>query len=455
MKIRISTQTFILPIAVVSSLALTLPSHADEYHYKNILIGSKAIGLGGAFTGIADDMSAVFYNPAGLSQTVLDSSASLSTFRWESMELEDVFSTQEDFARSSFAVVPSFLGTGSNAGNWNWSLVFAVSDLSTERNFSKSTFDLYDPSGSIVIGQQTEYGNIDLDNASYDLGIGAGVDLSERWSFGASLILKYKQFETFQGSGVIYEVPTEMGVISSGFQGSRRLKDENIIVTPQLGLLYKAERFGWGIKAGQDIAVSRSFSAVHQILLSSPTPLPPTVTPATVGEIKGDEKQKYGTNVSTGFFGQLGDLLVSFDVDYFAQVEVEEFIVSEFHPPITRDLAAVTNYSLGLSYRFSKDNQLSIGVFTDNSNGKIDYSQPFQRMEVIDMLGYSVALNTNAFGFPLSIGAYYKYGRGDIRLSDIRVVEQIVGLPLYPPSETFDTNPGVKESFVIYLSANF
>ena len=43
-------------------------SHSDAQglHYRTIPIGERAIGLGGAYTGIADDPSATYYNPAGL-----------------------------------------------------------------------------------------------------------------------------------------------------------------------------------------------------------------------------------------------------------------------------------------------------------------------------------------------------------------------------------------------------
>ena len=32
-------------------------------------VGSRAIALGGAFTGVANDASSVYWNPAGLSET--------------------------------------------------------------------------------------------------------------------------------------------------------------------------------------------------------------------------------------------------------------------------------------------------------------------------------------------------------------------------------------------------
>lgn len=39
---------------------------ADQFHYNNVIVGTRAVGMGGAFTGVSDDASGVYYNPAGL-----------------------------------------------------------------------------------------------------------------------------------------------------------------------------------------------------------------------------------------------------------------------------------------------------------------------------------------------------------------------------------------------------
>ncbi len=39
---------------------------ADQFHYNNVLVGTRAVGLGGAFAGVSDDASGMYYNPAGL-----------------------------------------------------------------------------------------------------------------------------------------------------------------------------------------------------------------------------------------------------------------------------------------------------------------------------------------------------------------------------------------------------
>ncbi len=45
---------------------LTGAAWADEYHLMGFPTGSRAAGMGGAFTALATDSSALFYNPAGL-----------------------------------------------------------------------------------------------------------------------------------------------------------------------------------------------------------------------------------------------------------------------------------------------------------------------------------------------------------------------------------------------------
>jgi len=53
-------------LCIVSILNIVFVTNVFGGAFDNPAIGSKAIGMGTAFTGIADDASAVFYNPGGL-----------------------------------------------------------------------------------------------------------------------------------------------------------------------------------------------------------------------------------------------------------------------------------------------------------------------------------------------------------------------------------------------------
>jgi long-chain fatty acid transport protein len=427
---------------------------ADEYHHKNLLLGTKAIGLGGAFTAISDDLSAVFYNPAGLTNTTESNSASISTFAWDKTNFKDVFSTGDDFTRSSFSIVPSFLGVGSNRGSWQWGLGFGVSDMDTERNYDSSTYPLINEQ-NITLGQQTEFANIDLDNTILELAFGVSRKVNDKLSIGGALNLKYKTFEAVQGSGVNAVIQTPDNALYSGFSASRRWKDENIVIAPMIGLLYQTENVDVGFTISKDIGVERSFKASHSIFVSSLTPLPPNTIPASTGTRTSNKKQKYSTKYTLGLAKRIKDFEWSVDLDYYAKESNKAQFIGDPIPPINRDYQAVTNHAIGLTFYQSQHRYFRFGIFTDNANDKIDESQPFQRTEVIDMLGFSVDYTTDSFEFPFSVGAYYKYGTGKVRVADIRAVENLVGLELYPKANDFDISSATKSVIVIFVSANF
>jgi len=63
-----------ISLLLLASVILANTSHAEvdfDYLHGSDLgmgIGARAVSMGGAFTAVADDASAVFWNPAGLSQ---------------------------------------------------------------------------------------------------------------------------------------------------------------------------------------------------------------------------------------------------------------------------------------------------------------------------------------------------------------------------------------------------
>ncbi|MEM6732271.1 MAG: UPF0164 family protein [Myxococcota bacterium] len=70
-------------LAFAFASLFSISAHADDTHYQDFVVGGRAVGLGGAFTAIANDPSGVFYNPAGIAdveETNLQVSASLYGF---------------------------------------------------------------------------------------------------------------------------------------------------------------------------------------------------------------------------------------------------------------------------------------------------------------------------------------------------------------------------------------
>ncbi|HJL27385.1 MAG TPA: hypothetical protein RMH80_34520, partial [Polyangiaceae bacterium LLY-WYZ-15_(1-7)] len=100
------------PIALVLLLLAAGPARADETHSQTFLIGERALGMGGAATGVGDEPAAVLYNPAGIALLTADAvGGNLSINAFDEREIEGGYSTpigQRDLVARSRPGVPLF-----------------------------------------------------------------------------------------------------------------------------------------------------------------------------------------------------------------------------------------------------------------------------------------------------------------------------------------------------------
>jgi hypothetical protein len=101
-----------LRITVLGLLAsLSGKALADQYHYNNLLIGTRALGMGGAFCALADDASGIHYNPAGLAYALSnDISGSANAFYSKKVEYKKVLENDSFIEKSGGSVAPFFGG---------------------------------------------------------------------------------------------------------------------------------------------------------------------------------------------------------------------------------------------------------------------------------------------------------------------------------------------------------
>ncbi len=84
--------------------------YADQFHYRNFLIGDRAIGLGGAYTALSDDASGLYYNPAGTAFALSnDVSGSANALYSKKVTYKNAIGS-ENFTENSNGSVPSFFG---------------------------------------------------------------------------------------------------------------------------------------------------------------------------------------------------------------------------------------------------------------------------------------------------------------------------------------------------------
>lgn len=145
---------------------------------------TKAQGMAGAFTAQADNPSAVFYNPAGMSQLEgTQASASTRFIRFET-EYENLLGQNEDL-QAEWAVVPNaYITSDFSTEKWTFGLgVFAPFGLST--SWSDKGLLRY-------VVTDTSFNMIDVNpSLSYqllpELSIGIGVDYYNVYSYKSEL----------------------------------------------------------------------------------------------------------------------------------------------------------------------------------------------------------------------------------------------------------------------------
>ncbi len=115
-------------IAVVAAL----PSLADMFNHKIVLVGDKAAALGGAFSGLADDATATYYNPAGLTQIKnIKLNVSAQVVQYQKQKIGIAPGTIIPY--NSFNFSPTITAFSQRMGKWayGFSIVTPQNDLFT------------------------------------------------------------------------------------------------------------------------------------------------------------------------------------------------------------------------------------------------------------------------------------------------------------------------------------
>ncbi len=113
-------------------VALSIPALSDLYNHKIVLVGDKAAALGGAFSGLADDATATYYNPAGLTQIKnIKLNVSAQVVQYQKQQIGIAPGTIIPY--NSFNFSPTITAFSQRMGNWayGFSIVTPQNDLFT------------------------------------------------------------------------------------------------------------------------------------------------------------------------------------------------------------------------------------------------------------------------------------------------------------------------------------
>ncbi len=126
---------------LVTCSAVGNRAEAQSLYYRTVPIGERAIGIGGAFTGVASDPSAAYYNPAGIMLggrfQLLGSFSSLVFIQRKTKNAFDSPNLDADFSSKRTTTIPRFIGTVVKFGRKRFGdhqFALAYSTLEVDRN---------------------------------------------------------------------------------------------------------------------------------------------------------------------------------------------------------------------------------------------------------------------------------------------------------------------------------
>ena len=348
---------------------------ADEYHYKNVLVGDRAATMGGAYIGVADDSSGSFYNPAGIAFAYGDSVSGSGNAYHSSRTKYSQAIGEDDWVRDSTTILPNFFGMIKKYGDYTVAISYIVPDSIIEHQDQKFSVN------NAAVNQY--YLSLHSEDKTNMIGPSLAYKFSDTLSVGISLFYSYRIYRYQQSE--FLALPSGLADISYN-----SVKLEEYSYLPKIGVQYSPfEPLFIGLTISQGILESRTLQQDSSKIEDNIFAL----SNAEYSQIK-----TYPTQISLGAaFYYSPSLLFALDADYYATTE--------------EDLQNVTNVAFGTEWFIDATHAIRGGIFTNNDN-RVECTTSACNEAQLNMngltFGYSNYTRTNSF----TLGAVYSTGTG-------------------------------------------
>lgn len=377
-------------------LALALASSqaaAWENNHIHMLIGERPIGMAGAYTGVSDDPSGLFYNPAGIVYGHAPNlSASVNSWQQTRTTYQDAFGGS-DWDRESSDLLPNFFGTTQPLGSLTVGFSYAVTRAVNEDQSQ------YFP------GVQTREGvidftiNVDNQDTVNKIGPSAALKLTDGLSAGITLYGHSRDRKTIVNQVARYR---DGDAVWENLYVTR----SEVGVEPVLGLMWEvADRLSLGL------------SARTTEVLSSETERQPTCYSkedfeggiCETGSLTHQPPQTSSPRTTYPWEARLGaawfasrNLLIASDVTlYGASGEDKE---------------ATWNAALGTEYYWSSSWALRAGFYTNHSFSPELVEGRANQPERIDYYGGTFGISRYSRNSSVSVGLTHAVGQGKAQI---------------------------------------
>lgn len=419
-------------IGLMAMLFVSRTAQADDTHYRAIPIGAHAIGLGGAFTGVADDASAAYFNPGGLALGGNHGLAGgLSINAWERVDLRRAFDHPDAIATASTKTgrtVPLFIGAV---------LKFGPKDALQQKRFALALSVLEPIFGNVgsffAFKEEDELELTDTYKLNgSDRGTWYGLSFASRLnlkqSIGASLYLSVRKLNHAE-TGVALAGGMEVPDDPSAFVGTSTAVNTQSLSFRAFHLIL---RFGWlyRIKPQLQLGVmlqtpgiplQQRVDTLSQGFVNDASTIP-LVTNAYFADGRVKANLPLPGELEAGLeYWPAEKVMLAFDAAIHTPVKSSRRVETAAMVPVgglffDQDTARrfIGNVAVGADFFFTKKVALEAGFFTDLSSAMNIPTNPlrFQNPQV-NRFGGTLSVAINVAGVGLSVGSTYIYGKGD------------------------------------------
>ena len=401
----------------------------------NVLVGPSASGLAGAFTAVADDPTAIIYNPAGLVHiTANKRSLSYNAYMNAAYRVENVLYNSE--WKSEATYTPFFVGTSYRSPTVlpDWTFAGAAYDrgiYSARQRWSASGKDSLANINGNSTAYDGSYESVSRRSASALTVAGAAARATRFGAVGLTIGLRNESEssqEFTKSSFGPFDVSGKSAYINATTNDDSEAKGYGIELN--LGTFWKKDRWTFGASVGQlnykfqkkESTEDSSNSWTDADGLPSTTRIDDKDVPdRTINQqSKRTDKYPFGlppVRYRLGLAHKLSQTTRwSADIIGRAHSHTEE---SKIQPG--------ADGAIGIDTAFNENFSTSFGLFTAMDPTNTLSSTGYRRSNnYVDSLGITSMLMYRADSWALSLGALYQKGQGafgsnDTRKKDINV----------------------------------
>lgn len=314
---------------------------AEPFHYQNVLQGEAAAGMGGAFTGLADDSSGCFYNPAGLTQIKRATfSLSANAVELSNYSILEVIPGGENLNSITAAFYPTSWSVVKKLRNHALGFSVIVRDNSDQELSFRDSIRMHQVNDEFNVVYDVE-----TQSREYLIGPSYAYPVTDSLSLGFSLFLFYK---TASNNNFLYLENTSTGE----YYGASNFNNEKSLgLSTSIGILYKIfSQFTLGVNL-------RSGGVFTDVLKTSEIRYESTIAGGKKNEVIPTTEATYKYGEPPSFTLGLGYRTDKWrlGVDYTHIVKIDGLI-------------PVENLNIGAERIFWNKMPLRFGFYTNNTS---------------------------------------------------------------------------------------